>query len=129
MLLVRTKIGPSAIHGIGVFADEFIPKGTPVWKFYPPFDQELTEHDLEEMSESSREQVLQYSYISPATGKYVLCFDDARFLNHSDTPNLIQDFQSSPEGVDTAALDIYPGEELTCNYYDFDTDAERKLRK
>lgn len=27
MLLVKTKIGPSAIHGIGLFADQFIQKG------------------------------------------------------------------------------------------------------
>lgn len=129
MLLVRTTIKASAIHGIGVFADELISKGTPVWEFYPPFDQELAEDDLEGMSESSRKQVLEYSYISPATGKYVLCFDDARFLNHSDAPNLEQDFTSSPEGVDTAARDINPDEELTCNYYDFDEDADRKLGK
>jgi hypothetical protein len=28
MLYVKTKIGPSEIEGIGLFADEFIPKDT-----------------------------------------------------------------------------------------------------
>ena len=41
MLLVKTKIGPSKIAGIGLFADEFIAKGTPVWKFEPGFDLEI----------------------------------------------------------------------------------------
>ncbi|MEK7618928.1 MAG: SET domain-containing protein [Patescibacteria group bacterium] len=126
MLLVKTKIGQSAIHGSGLFADQFIQKGTPVWKFHSDFDQELSTDDLARMSESAREQTLQYAYISPATGKYVLCFDDARFLNHSDEPNLWQDF-SDPEGIDTAARDIFLGEELTCNYFDYDQDAKRKL--
>ena len=29
-LLVKTRIGPSAIAGIGLFADQFIPEGTKV---------------------------------------------------------------------------------------------------
>ncbi|KKQ84137.1 MAG: hypothetical protein UT08_C0023G0002 [Candidatus Woesebacteria bacterium GW2011_GWB1_38_8] len=28
MILVKTKIGPSKINGIGLFANQFIPKGT-----------------------------------------------------------------------------------------------------
>ena len=30
MLLVKTRLGASAIHGIGLFADEFIPKDTEI---------------------------------------------------------------------------------------------------
>ena len=33
MLLVKTKIKSSEIAGIGLFADEFIPKGTCTWRF------------------------------------------------------------------------------------------------
>ncbi len=39
MLLVKTKIGQSNISGIGVFADEFIPKGTVIWRYQEGFDQ------------------------------------------------------------------------------------------
>lgn len=39
MYLVKTRLGPSMIHGIGVFTEEFIPKGTIVlskpWEFKP----------------------------------------------------------------------------------------------
>jgi len=63
MLLVKTTIGPSKIHGIGLFAAEFIKKSTPTWMFSPGFDLELRKEDLSTLSESSREQVLNYCYI------------------------------------------------------------------
>jgi len=47
MLLVKTKLGPSKIHGIGLFVDEFIPKGTIVWKFVPGFDLKFTKEEVE----------------------------------------------------------------------------------
>jgi hypothetical protein len=33
MLLVRTTLRPSGVHGLGLFADEFIPKGFVIWRF------------------------------------------------------------------------------------------------
>jgi hypothetical protein len=33
MLLVKTVSKPSALHGTGLFADEFIPEGTVLWRF------------------------------------------------------------------------------------------------
>lgn len=63
MLLVKTTIDQSSIHGIGLFAAEFIKKGTPTWKFTPGLDLELKREDLATLSESSREQILNYCYI------------------------------------------------------------------
>lgn len=41
MLLIKTKIGPSKIHGIGLFSDQSIPKGTKaIVDIYP--GEELT---------------------------------------------------------------------------------------
>ena len=37
-MTVKTIIKESDIHGIGLFADEFIPKGTKIWEFTPNFD-------------------------------------------------------------------------------------------
>ena len=42
MLYVKTKIGQSKIHGMGLFADQFIKKGTIIWKFTPGFDLKFT---------------------------------------------------------------------------------------
>ena len=70
MLLVETKIGPSSVEGIGLFAGEFISKGTPVWKFAPGFDLEIDPNDLNQLSAPARKQFLRYSYLDPKTKKY-----------------------------------------------------------
>ena len=123
MLLVKTKIGPSNIHGIGLFADQFIPKGTVVWKYYPEFDKAFKREDLNFLPKEVAERVIDYCYRSGDT--YVMCFDNARFFNHSDNPSTIDE-----PGVDTgviAARDLNIGDEITSDYRVFDDDHPIKL--
>ncbi|MDP3763021.1 MAG: SET domain-containing protein [bacterium] len=124
MILVKTKIGPSKIQGIGLFAQQFIPKGTLVQKFMPGFDLIIPESEIPKLSEPAREQFLKYAYKNK-DGQYILCFDDTRFLNHSDNPNLISN--DPTEEIDIAARDIQKGEELTVNYKEFDADFDYKM--
>ncbi len=111
MLLVRAWVGASKIHGLGLIAHEFIPKGTLVWKLDPEFDLVLPAGKVHALPEFPKEQFLYYAFIDPLSKRYVLCSDDARFTNHSDDPNctLTGDF-------DYAIRDIYEGEELTDDY-------------
>lgn len=121
MLLVKTKLGRSVIEGLGLFAAQFIPKGTVIWQWSPTFDLRYSKAELELINPIARETLLRYSYLSKRTGLYVLCFDYGRFVNHSNNPNLLD--ASSPdseEGLDLAARDIEEGEELTANYADFE---------
>jgi hypothetical protein len=128
MLLVKTKIGSSKIDGIGLFADQFIPKGTPIWKYQEGFDLEINKSELDKLSESSRSQFLKYAYRNPEIDKYILCFDDARFWNHSENPNCQDTYPSGEkEGIDTALRDIQKGEELTIDYKNFDADYDFKM--
>lgn len=128
--MVRTKIGPSKIHGTGIFADQFIPKDTMTWRFAPGFDLHIKPDDLLKLSESARKIFWKYAYVDKYNDHYILCFDDERFINHSEDPNIIQrKYNGETEGVEVAARDIKPGEELTVNYYDFDKDADRKLKR
>jgi SET domain-containing protein len=53
---------------------------------------------------------------------YKLNADNMRFFNHSIDPNTRQE-----ENSDWAIKDIQIGEEITCNYFSFDEDAEKKL--
>ncbi|HEY9586021.1 MAG TPA: hypothetical protein VJJ27_00060 [Candidatus Paceibacterota bacterium] len=46
MLLIKTKVKSSKIHGLGLFADQFIPEGTEIWRFTPGFDQKFTGEQL-----------------------------------------------------------------------------------
>ena len=99
------------MHGIGLFAAQFIPQGTVTWEYHSEFDTSYDEADIARMSPPAREQFLQYAYFDNEQGRYVLCFDSQRFINHSsDAPNII----STPRR-DVGARDIQEGEELLCD--------------
>ncbi|MFN0053378.1 MAG: SET domain-containing protein [Planctomycetales bacterium] len=115
MLLVHASAGPSPIHGLGLFAREFIAAQTPIWELTPGFDLEMTREFLDSLSPWTGEQIRRFLYIEIETGKYILCSDDAKYMNHADQPN------TCTVGRTTIALcEILPGEELTCDYREFD---------
>ena len=121
MLMVKTKIGPSSINGIGLFADQFIPKGTVVWKFMPNFDLLMSEQETNELSKPAMGQFYHYAYLDKKHGRYMLCFDDARFFNHTKNPNCDEKI----DDITIAARIIQVGEELTVNYKDFYGDIDK----
>jgi hypothetical protein len=132
MLMVKTKIGPSSIKGagLGLFADQDIPKGTTTWRFMPSLDLIVPEYTLLQLSEPARAMFLNYCYVDKYTRHFILCFDDERFINHSKDPNIVQTkAEIETEGFEIAARDIRKGEELLCDYESFDFDAYRKLNK
>jgi SET domain-containing protein len=113
MMTVRTRLGISPIHGIGVFAVEPIAKGTVTWRL-SEWDLQLTDADLGRMSPAAREAIKIHTYVQD--GRHVLCFDHGRFMNHSDAPNT----DAASAEVNYALRDIAAGEELTCDYRVFD---------
>jgi SET domain-containing protein len=117
MIRVKTKLGLSRVHGVGLFADQFIPKGTITWQCDPEFDISYDESLLETFPAWTKEQFMKYSYFDFKLNKYILCIDDQRFINHSIDPNIV----SSPN-FDIAGRDIKIGEELFCNYNHYEKD-------
>lgn len=115
MLCIKTRIANSPIHGIGLYADQFIPKGTLIWKFEPTIDIVLTEKDLQTLSKSTMKQLLNYAFQDRHSKKYILCGDDARFFNHSTLCNCDDSFVDKT----IAIRDIQSGEELTVDYRTF----------
>ena len=123
MLLVKTKIGSSKIHGIGLFADQFIKKNTPIWRFTPNLDLKINEKELMNLPKLAQEYILHYCYHSIVDNTFVLPFDDARFFNHSKNPNTTSiDIPEDLEGLEIALHDIELGEELLCDCKEFDID-------
>src|SRR5689334_9186196 len=127
MILVPSRVGPSLIHGSGLFAVEFIPRGQPIWRFLPGFDQEFTPDEWAGLPEPARSHARHFCFVRMGDLHVVLSGDHACFINHSEDPNT----GAPPVPLDpfaTVALrDIKPDEEITCNYWSYDADTRWKL--
>ena len=125
-----TEVRLSSIAGLGLFAKTFIPKGTIWWsgnssnmllihrEQYEEFENSIIKSSA--LSESLKKSFLVYCYYDKTSDALVLCLDNARFVNHSFTPNS----GSTPDihpFMAMALKDIYPGEEIVEDYttYDF----------
>lgn len=117
MLLVDTFVGPSVIEGVGVFAAEPIRAGRIIYRFDPLFDRLISQAELTLFPESLRNFILRYTYPHPSDQRFlVLDVDNGRHMNHSLNPNT--DFRDATFGY--AICDISTGEEITCNYAEFE---------
>ena len=96
--------------GFGVFATEFIPKGTIVWVL-DPLDQILHPSVLENVDPHQKAMIYKYAYRNEK-GEYVLCWDLGRYVNHSFHANCM----GTAYNCEIAIRDIYPGEQLTDDY-------------
>lgn len=96
--------------GHGVVATRLIPAGTITWVL-DDLDMEFTVADLGRMPQLRREYMDTYCYRNNY-GNYVLCWDHARFVNHSFDSNCL----STAYDFEIAIRDIRPGEQLTDDY-------------
>ncbi|MCP4308817.1 MAG: SET domain-containing protein [bacterium] len=127
MMLVSNHVDRSPIHGLGIFAGAFIPKGTRVWEFTPGFDQVYSQQQLDELPAHQRQIIMFYCYVEQGLNQLVLCCDNARHFNYADNPNCGPAEHKVDGFVSAVALhDIAAGEELTYSV-DEDADADRKL--
>ena len=118
-----TRLAPSTIHGVGVFAINDIKKGTYI--FYED-DEPMQEIDPIMIAPPSPEMKKLYDDFCPMKdGKY-LCPSNFNklpiswYLNHSNSPNANCD-----ENYEFYAnRDIKIGEEITVNYNTYDTKKE-----
>lgn len=123
MLLIKASPKPSSIHGLGLFADEDIPKGTMIWKFSPMLDRELTSDEFAQLAKGEQDYIHFYGFQSKKTGKYHLSFDNVKFINHSKTPNTASDVSSTDTEYPLVAIrDIGAGEEILQDYGDFESE-------
>jgi uncharacterized protein len=127
MLLVSTTVKSSPIHGLGCFASERIKKGQLVWRYDERLDRRIPAADLHALPQPAQDFLRMYAYRETYHGQdvYTLCGDHARHMNHSEAANLLS---TGPDlEMDVAVRDIEIGEELTCNYNEFDQDIGHKL--
>jgi hypothetical protein len=108
--------------GVGVFATRLIPKGTIVWAL-DNLDQLLDPARVDQLDELRRPLVLKYAY-RDQEGRYVLCWDDGRFVNHSFHANCL----GTAWDIEIAVRDILPGEELCDDYGTLNLDEPMECR-
>jgi hypothetical protein len=96
--------------GFGVVATKFIPKGTITWVL-DKFDREFTPKAFLEFDKPYQDILDFYAYRN-ASGNYILCWDHARFVNHSFNSNCL----TTAYDFEIAIRDIQPGEQLTDDY-------------
>ncbi len=100
----------SKLIGYGVFATQHIPKGTITW-VRDDLDQSFAPSEILSFRPEYQEILNKYSFID-RTGQAVLCWDLARYMNHSCAANCL----SGGYEFEIAIRDIPPGEELTDDY-------------
>lgn len=124
------KVGPSPIHGVGVFAIRDIPEGTELFKLSNETPKnhddiiDLSEDDLADLDEGVVEIIKSNfvkshlaTYSLPETGPNSLYW--GYFINHGSMPNLSfkMDEEDKQQFVKFVAnKDIEKGEELTEDY-------------
>lgn len=111
MLLIDHYIASSPVHGLGVFARDFVPSGTLVWKVHPAIDREIHEFELRDLPQHVVKLIETHSEYLAELKRYRLSADGGYFMNHADDPNLLD-----LGDVMYARRDIHPGEELFCDY-------------
>src|SRR3990167_3063501 len=83
MLKVKTLLKPSKIHGIGLFADQLISKGTITWKYDFGYDPSFSLKQIKKLPELNRTLMMKCGYVDFKLNKFILCSDNQRFINHS----------------------------------------------
>lgn len=121
MLQIKTYLDKSSIHGIGLFADEDIEKGTIIWEYYKGIDVEVQQFALNSIEWHFIEK---YAYYDRQLDIWILPADNDRSTNHSEDPN------TGPleDGKMVVLKNIKSGEEITCNYHEIDYEVNLKLK-
>lgn len=96
--------------GVGVFATRDIARGTIVWVM-DELDQKLSIERVRELGPRYEALLERYAYQGP-DGERILCWDLARFVNHSCEANAV----STGWDFDIAVRNIAAGEEITNDY-------------
>jgi len=113
MLFVKTYLAKSRIHGVGVFAGQFVRKGTKIWRFVDGFDRAYSPKQFARLPKPARDYIRQHGY--RVDGEILLTMDHDHHMNHSDDANTYL-----RNGYAIARRNIRRGEEITNDYREFD---------
>jgi SET domain-containing protein len=110
----EVKIATNPKMGLGLFAKEFIEKGSIVWEYIEGVDIKICQDKFEKLNEAQKEYFYKYAWLEEDGCYYSSC-DLTNFINHSYNPNL-----KVIDNIVIAIQDIQTGEEMFENYQEFD---------
>jgi SET domain-containing protein len=113
MLLVKTYLDRSKIHGLGVFAGERIAKGAKIWRFVEGYDRCWSPKQFKKLPKAARDYLKEYAY--NADGEILFTVDNDHYINHSERANT-----RWVNGTVRALVTIPKGAEITNDYREFD---------
>lgn len=113
MILVKTYLDKSPIHGIGVFAAEPIRRETKIWRFVEGFDRAYSPKQFARLPKPAQDFLKNYGY--RVDGEVLFTVDHDHHMNHSDNPNTYL-----KAGYTIARRNIRKGEEITNDYREFE---------
>ncbi|MFT5141974.1 MAG: hypothetical protein ACI80V_001609 [Rhodothermales bacterium] len=96
--------------GHGVVATQHIPKGTVTW-ILDRLDRVFLPQEVEDLGPDYQDLIDTYAFRNNI-GEYVLCWDNARYVNHSFRSNCL----TTAYDFELAIRDIEAGEQLTDDY-------------
>jgi SET domain-containing protein len=111
MMIIETYIAKSPIHGLGIFAAHNLPKGLIVWKIEWNFDRIYSAPVMKSLPQPIKNIMAGYASYDEERKFWLYCVDNARFFNHADKPNVLDE-----DLISFTARSIKQGEELTCKY-------------
>jgi SET domain-containing protein len=127
MMLIRTRVAPSTIHGMGLFTVEPVLKGKPIWRFEPGFDHDFSPEQFAALPPLARDHTRWFCFVSKVDSHVILSGDHACFINHSPKNNTGAPPNPRPPVTTVALRDLAAGEEITCDYWSYDADTSWKL--
>lgn len=127
MIHIKYKLDRSNKHGIGLFADENLKKGTLIYTASPLLDVNITNEQFNTLSDREKEEFQWWGFFDEPSQRWHVDFDVSKFINHSKEGTVTQD-KNHAEAYLVTLRDVEKGEELTQNYLEFESEADLKRR-
>jgi len=127
MIHITYKLKESPLHGIGLFADEDLKSGQPVYTASSLLDVNLTQEQFDSLSEREKEEFRLWGFFDEPSQRWHVDFDVSKFINHSPEGTVTQDTHPA-EAYLVTTRDVKKGEELTQNYLEFESEEDLKHR-
>ncbi len=115
MMMVPCYLAPSAIHGLGVFANAPITAGALVWQHIDGIDLQVPMATIKAQPQAVQDYFNHYGHLDPDQPDFFfMCSGHGRFMNHADDANTVD----TEQGI-FATRAIAVGEEITGNYLEY----------